>query len=422
MTLFLIALLIFFLALGAPVAIALAAASFLVILFFGEQWYLLVAGESLVAAVDSYAVIAIGLFVFAGKLLEAAGGSDRVFGFTNRLFGRSRRSAALSVILTGLLYPDMGADTITHRNDSAAAAVNILRQAGFDTKWSLSLASITTASRVIAPPSVLIILLSIVLEQSIGRFFMAAIFIVVILNFVILMLSFIPGEDQNASAQAPQSDKLQDVMGTLPWLFAPVFILGSLILGVATPTEAGAIGICYFVLFGFAQRNLTARQVLRATLDTLEVVGGILLILSFSSVFGTLLLLDKTSIIVAEKAASSGLDPLLVLFILSALFMVSSTVLGPIASVMILAPILYPATVKLGMSPIYVGMTIVLSITSGLVIPPFGTVFAALARGTGVPLGQSTKAMAMCIIPLVFVWLLWIFFPGIFLVYLDAIF
>jgi len=385
---YLIGFLICFIMIGAPVAVALAASSFIFV-FLYEVPVDLVASQIMHLFGSEY-WIAIPAFILAGTLQRTAGGSKRVWDFFALHLGRSKSALSLSAMITELLYPDFDGDAITLRNDVATARMKDLQEAGFSAKASLRLIAATSATRLISPPSIGLILVGFFAGTSIYEIFLAAIVISVIVYSAAFLsgLIYIRGRVlENWSKNLRPGG----VAGVLPWLLAPVIILGIFFMGIVTPSEMAIVAVGCFALLGIVQRSLTIKQAVRASVDTLQRAGSIFLIVLFALVYSRLLVLYGVPYMTAS--------PSLALVEMGMISVLCCLIVGPIAAAVIIGSVFFPAIGE-SSNPMAGCVAMILGIAIGSIIPPFGPVFAILVRNTKEQFNKLARGTAAFVLPL----------------------
>jgi tripartite ATP-independent transporter DctM subunit len=202
----------------------------------------------------------------------------------------------------------------------------------------------------------------------------------------------------------------------LAWmpLMTPVIILGGMVFGVFTPTEA-AIAACVWALFlGLVvYRSLSWRQLVRVSMDTIETTAVVLIIVGGASIFGWILATTRVTEAFAESLLALTTNPYAILLLINALLLIVGCFLETIAAITILTPVLLPIAVKVGVDPVQFGLIMVLNLMIGLLTPPVGMVLYVLARVANISFEQCVRACGPFIIPLIMVLALITFIPFI---------
>jgi TRAP-type C4-dicarboxylate transport system permease large subunit len=163
-------------------------------------------------------------------------------------------------------------------------------------------------------------------------------------------------------------------------MMVPIVVLGVVGLGIATPTEAGALAVALALIFGVAQQQLSRQRLLRALLDAVQDTGAIFLVVIFASVLATALALEGGPDVVAQWMTNLGASSAVLAAVVAAFAL--SSVVGPLPTLFVLGPLVAPAMAKLGIEPLRIAMALGTAISLGLLVPPLGPIFASLAAGT----------------------------------------
>jgi tripartite ATP-independent transporter DctM subunit len=197
-------------------------------------------------------------------------------------------------------------------------------------------------------------------------------------------------------------------------LFTPAIIVGGIITGIFTPTEAAIAAVVYSMFLGlFVYRSLNWKKILRVTSDTVDTTASILMIVATSTIFAWILTANQ----VAESFASSLLNftdnKIVVLLIITLIVLVIGCFMETLAAITILVPVLLPVAMAVGVDPVHFGIILIMNLMLGLLTPPVGLVLYVLSRVSGVPFERCVKATAPFLIPLIAVLMLLTFVPEI---------
>jgi tripartite ATP-independent transporter DctM subunit len=200
--------------------------------------------------------------------------------------------------------------------------------------------------------------------------------------------------------------------GTLP-LLAPVILIGGIVSGVFTPTEAAAIAVCYALFMGLIYRTLTWRSLLRVLRDSMLDTAIILFIVGASSIYSWVIARYQVTDILVQWMGSAVGTPLMFLLVINVFLLLVGCFIDATPALFILVPVLMPMVKQFGIDPIHFGVIMVFNLMIGLVTPPVGTVLYTLNRVTGISLERISVAMIPWYIPLVATLVLIVLFPGL---------
>jgi len=267
----------------------------------------------------------------------------------------------------------------------------------------------------IIPPSVVLIIFGIITEQSIGQLFLAGIVPGFIIAF--LFIGIIYGWVKINPKIAPMAERStwKERMRSLPevvWI-ALVFILvvGGIMMGFFTPTEAGAVGTFAVLVLTVVKRDMTFKKYVTSLSDALRTAGMILMLIAGSVILGHFIAVTNIPQNTADWLVALPVNRYLVLILICIIYQIGGSFIDDLAFMVLATPIFYPAVQKLGFNPIWFGIVIGVVVMIGVVIPPVAVCVFVVRNITKVPLGVIYKGVAPFLISLVFVWGLLLIFP-----------
>jgi len=273
------------------------------------------------------------------------------------------------------------------------------------------------------PPSIPAVVYASVAAVSTGALFAAAIIPAFIMTIALVVTVFLwsrrrpdlVGEPYNRSAVR------RAVVRAIPPLGAPVIILGGILGGFFTPTEAAGIGALYMLLLAVSYRTLKLRDIALIFRDTAVITGQIMLIIGASSLLSWILAREQVPQAVAEALVSLTDNPLVFLLIINVLLLLLGMLLEPTSALLIVTPILLPVAVEFGVDPIQLGSIIIFNLMIGLITPPMGGVAFVMSSVTGIPLERVFKGAAFYLPAMLVVLLLITYVPALTLWLPEAI-
>jgi C4-dicarboxylate transporter DctM subunit len=361
-------------ALGMPIFVALlAGASVGLLLFPGPP--LLALQQTIFGGLDAYALLAVPFFVFAGELMAASGIADRLIALVRALFGRVPGSLGIAALGGSTLI-----GTICGSSAAAVAAVGRnmyprLLQGGYGVRRGAGLITSAGAIDIVIPPSIAMILYGAAAEQSIPKLFIAGI-------VPGLLIACLMGLYISASAwlaKLPTEDRFEARAAALAFrraiaaLSMPVFVLAGIYTGAFSPTEAGGFACAYAALLGlFVYRTLTPGSILQAAARAAMTTAQIMIVVAAASVIAWILAVEGVPQALVAGTAEAGLSPLAFLLTVNALLLAIGCFLDPTSAILVLAPLLVPIAVSLGIDPIHFGVVMTVNLAIGMFTPPFG--------------------------------------------------
>jgi tripartite ATP-independent transporter DctM subunit len=412
--LLLVAAVVFLLLFRVPVAFALLLPSLLYI-YFSEGITLGVAIQRMTAGLNSFPLLAVPLFIMTGYVANAAGIADRLFRFLMSLLGQVRGSLGYVNVSSSLIFSWMSGAAIADAAGLGSVLVPAMRKRGYDEGFALGLTGASSMIGPIMPPSIPAIIYAVIAGVSIGALFSASVipaFIIAAALFVYVFLNARKGLDLREPATSGP-ERLRATASALPVLFTPVIILGGILGGVFTPTEAAAAAVLYVLLLSLFYRSLTWKALYSVFLRTAETTGAIMLIVASAGIFGWIIAREQGPQLVANALLAFTDNPLIFLLMVNVCLLLIGMLLEPVSALLITVPILMPVSLQFGIDPLHLGVIMILNLVIGLLTPPVGLVLYVLSSVTGAPFPLVVKGTLPFLVPLGITLLLITFVPAI---------
>lgn len=397
-----------------PVALALLAPS-LVYIVLDPQTSVDVAFQRLTAGVNSFALLAVPLFIMTGIAANASGITDRLFDFAERLLGHVQGSLGYVNVLTSLVFSWMSGAAIADAASIGKVVVPEMRRRGWQEGFTVGITASSSLIGPIMPPSIPAIIYAVTAGVSIGALFVASIIPALILALVLSVMVWLHAR-KHPGLRLPRASGAEMLgaarRAALP-LFTPVIILGGILGGVVTPTEAAGLAVVWILLLAAIYRRLTWRFLWRISSSTAETTGSVLLIVASASLFGWVLTRERVPQSVAELIMGMTTNPILFLMLVNAVLLLVGTMLEPVSAVLIMVPVLLPVAETFGIDPLHFGVFMILNLVIGLVTPPVGLVLYVLSSATDVPFPRVVAGTLPFLVPLLTVLLIITFVPAL---------
>ncbi|GAB4394136.1 MAG: TRAP transporter large permease [Kiloniellaceae bacterium] len=409
----LFALVFLLLVFGVPVAISLAIPSLVFILLSGRAPDLVVI-HRMVNGVDSFPLLAVPFFILAGNLMNTAGITNRIFDFAKACVGWMRGGLGHVNVGASVVFAGMSGAAVADAGGLGTIEIKAMRDAGYDPDFSVGVTAASSTIGPIIPPSLPMVIYGVVASSSIGQLFAAG-FIPGLLMAAALMVMvawYARVRNYPRDARFSWAVLATSFKRAFLSLLTPVIIVGGILGGVFTPTEAAIAASAYALLLGLlVYRTLTVRRLLRVSFDTIETTAVVMFIVAAASIFAWILTSNRVTEQFAALILTVTENPVIILLMMNVILLVVGCFMETIAAITILVPVLLPIVVKLGVDPVHFGVVMVLNLMIGLLTPPVGMVIYVLSRVSGVPFERCVSATAPFLIPLVAVLLLVTFVP-----------
>ncbi|WP_248895779.1 TRAP transporter large permease [Haloplanus halobius] len=401
--------------LGVPVGFAMVIAGIFSWIAFDSVNYAVISNQMLFG-LDSFPLLAIPFYVFLGRLMNSMGMTKRIFRFASALVGQFRGGIAYINIVASMFFAGMSGLATADVAGLGRIEYTAMRDYGYDKSTAIGVTGMSSLIGPIIPPSVPIIIYALLAEESIGSLFLAGVVPGILLGLCLMLFVFILSYFRGFEAGEPFElrEAWESFKGAFLALITPLLIIGGILLGYFTATEAGAIAVVYTVLVGmFVYQEITVRSLLREARDSMIETCALTFLLAAATFYGLVALQLRIPIVLTESILGVSSDPLIVMFLLVGLFLLVGTFMGATAAITILTPILIGLVETVGIDTVHFGIVMVLTLLLGTLTPPFGTILFVLEKVTDAELEEIMKAVVPFYIPMVVVILLIIFFPEI---------
>jgi len=386
-----------FLISGMPVAFALALASFPVFVLTGTMPPT-VAIQKMVTATQSFPLLAVPFFIFAGNLMNSTGITDRLIKFARLLTGwLAGGLGQVSIVLSLMMGGISGSAVADASMEARLLGPGMISKGGYskpDTAAVLAFGSIITAT---IPPSIGLILFGFINEVSIGRLFLAGVIPGVLLTLTLMVTAWIVARRNGYApdlSQPPSFAQLGASFRESLWALAfPVILIVGFRFGFFTATEAGAFLVFYALFVGFfIYRELTLAKLYEAIKGSVTDLGMVMLLIMMAAVLGYAVTIEQGPQQIAALVTSMTEQPILILILVLTLLLVSGMFLEGAANILLVTPIVLPVLVDAGFDPVHMGILLVTLINIGGLTPPVGVIMFTVCGILDVKTGEFSKA------------------------------
>lgn len=382
--------------LGLPIAICLGLVGLIYIFLHGTYSYLIVIPQRMIVAVDDYGLLAIPFFILVGELMNLGGVTKRIIDLLRAVVGHRRGGIAYVNILTsGFLSSIIGSANAVAAITSKAL-VPEMRKDGYSNEYSSSVSATSSILGPMIPPSIVFVIYGIAASTSIGALFLAGIIpgLMIIAVFFAIAYYFARKMQVPTREKAGVKTLFSLFMKALPALLIPFIIIGGIISGKFTATEAGAIGcLLAFILGAFVYRELDIRSLPKILVRTGIVSATVLFIAAASNIFAWIMAMEKIPQMIGQSMLSISDNPLMILFIINIFLLFVGIFLETFPAILITVPVVLPVVEQFGLDPTHFGVIVCLNLIIGLITPPVGLSIYVVAGITKVSVHKLNKAM-----------------------------
>ena len=377
------------LALGVPVVFALLLAPGMGMVADGQTAYFKLLQSTLYNGMDSFPLMAVPFFMLAGEIMSRGGIALRLVEFSKSLIGHIRGGLAHVNILCSMLFAGLSGSAVADTSALGSMLIPAMEKNGYSRRFA---AAVTAASSVIGPiipPSGIMILYAFIMDVSVAALFAAGFVPGVLVGVALMVISHILAKRRNypaANERVSWRGRAVAFRGAFLPLMTPVILLGGILGGVFTPTEASAVAAVYALLVSvFVLRTLSWRDLPEVVFRSTLTAGGVLLLVGASVAFARMLTLSGAAAGVEDAALSVSENPLILFFLFNVMMLMVGMVLDAGPALLIFGPIFGPIFTGLGVDPVHFAAVMCVNATIGLATPPVGLVLfvaAGISRET----------------------------------------
>ncbi len=366
--------------------------------------------------VNNFALLAVPFFILAANIMNKGSVTTRIFDFANSLVGHLRGGLGHVNVLASMIFAGMSGTAVADAAGLGALEIRAMRDQGYPLKFSTGITGASSVIGPIIPPSVAMVVYGWLSDVSVGALFIGGLIPGVLLGVALMImtvvLSFrIPMPRQ---PRPPVSEIVRLSKSAGLSLLTPIIIVGGIWSGIFTPTESGAVASAYALVLGtVVYREVGWRDLLEVFKNTVEFTAVILFIISVAGLYGWLLVRLQIPMTLAEGVVHLTSDPIVLLLILAGFFIIVGCFMSVIESVLIFTPIMVPMIKVLGIDPLFFGVLMVITLSVGVITPPFGNVLFVLVGITGQSFETVVRAHMPFLIPILATIVVLILFPWI---------
>ena len=400
--------------LNAPITYALTMAG---IVFFlqhglsGIQYIVKLAG-----GIDIFTLLAAPLFIFAGNIMNHGGVTDRIFNFADSIVGHIRGGLGHVNVLASTMFAGMSGSAIADAAGLGPIEIKAMTDHGYDKDFSLAVTGASAVIGPIIPPSTIMIVYGVTAEVSISRLFLGGVIPGIMIAAAEMGMVYWYAVRRNY----PKGDRFslkrlwKEFRASFLSLLTVVVILGGILGGIFTATEAGAFAALYALLISvFVYKELTWKQVWEIMCDTAKQSGCILMLVGTASIFGWCLTYEQAPQKVANLLVSLTENKTVILLLFALVYVFLGMIMEATAIIVTTVPIIVPLFKLLGIDLVYFGVLCCIIMSLGTITPPVGTCMFVLCKMTKTPIQQFTKAILPWLGVLLVIIVLLVLFPGL---------
>jgi len=405
--------LLFFFAINTPIAIAIGAGSVVTILLQGDFPLMMIA-QRMFSGTDSFHLMAVPLFMFAGVLMEAGGISRRIIDFANALVGWLPGGLAAVTIVSAMFFAGISGSAAADAAAVGAILIPAMKKSGYDSDFAAAVQASGGSIGVIIPPSIPMIIFGFLTGASIGQLFAAGIIPGILIGLSLILVSTLISLKYGYSATTPFSLKTTwySFKRALLALGAPIIILGGILTGIFTATESAAVAVVYALLVGmFVYRKIAIRDLFPLFRDGAVTAAIVMFIIAMASIFSWIAAIEDIPAQLAGGLLSLTDNPAILLLLINLVLLIAGTFVETTASLILLVPMITAMLPALNIDIIQLGVIVVTNLAIGMLTPPMGICLIVSCSISGDSIGAISKRILPFLAILIVDLLLITFYP-----------
>lgn len=405
---------ILLLVIGVPVAFSICSAA-AVTLFagFGDAKMMIVV-QRMFASCDSFSLIAVPFFIFAGDLLAKGKISKVLVEFCESLLGMIKGGLSVVSVLAGMFFAAISGSGAATTAAVGATLVPELKKRGYHEDSAAALVAAAGTIGVVIPPSVPMVLYAVIAEESVNRLFQAGFLPGFIMGGVLIAIALVQAYRNNypKGKAFSLSNVARTFVRAIPGILMPCIILGGIFSGYFTPSEAAAVAVVYALLVSaFVYRDLTPKNLYQIMLGSAKTSAVIMIIIACSGPFGWALANWKIPETISAAVLSVSQNKYVILLLISVIILIAGVFMETSSAIILLTPVFLPLIRALGISTLHFGVLFVVGIAIGMITPPVAINLFVASGITGLPLTRISKAVLPYLIGLIVVFLFIVYGP-----------
>ncbi len=364
--------------------------------------------------INHFVLMAIPFFILMGDLALASGVTQRLVNLAKAFVGHVAGGLAHVSVLVNIIMAGMSGSDLADAAATGKLLIPGMRRAGYPVSYAASIIGGAATIGPLIPPSIAFIIFAAATETSVGRLFLGGAIPGLLLGVFLMVQAYVVARrnDYPREPRMPYRERVRATAVGLPVLVIPIIVLGSILTGVATPTEAAVLGVIAVVLVGgLFYRELTVKSFAREMLSTIKTIGAVFLIISAAAVFGRVLTLYGAADALATWLTGITDEPLVFLLGVNVVYLLLGSMVDTVPILLVFVPILMPTVEALGIDVVHFGVITVFNLLIGLITPPYGLTMYLLCRISGISLQQFWGHMWPIFLTMVVALLLVTLFP-----------
>ena len=401
---------------GIELGFAMAAVGFCGFMYFnGISAAMNLLGRDIYDVITNYGYTVFPLFILMGQIGFNAGIAVRLYSAANKFVGHIPGGLAMATVIGATGFKAICGSSAATSATFASVAVPEMDRYGYDRRLSTGIVATVGSLGCIIPPSVVLIIFGILTEQSIGQLFLAGMLPGLLIAFLFLFIIYgwakIYPDAAPLSSRSTWKERIKSLPEVVWIILVFLLVVGGMMAGYFTPTEAGAVGTFAIFILSIVTRNMSFKKYVTSLAEATRTAGMILMLIAGSTILGHFIAVTNIPQAVADWIVVLPLNRYVIMIMICMVYELGGSFIDDLAFMILATPIFYPAVLKLGFSPIWFGIVIGVVVMIGVVIPPVAVCVFVVKNITKEPMGRIYRGVAPFLLSLILVWGLMFVFP-----------
>lgn len=408
--------LIFLIMIGLPIAFAMGLTAVIFFIILGETSVLCMLPARMYSSTTGFTLLAIPFFILTGNLMNAGGITQRLFQFAHNLVGHLKGGLGHVVVVSAMIFAGMTGAAVAEAAAIGTVGMEGMTKKGFDRKFCAAIIASASTIGPGIPPSIPLVIYGSITGTSVGRLFLGGFLPGFLMGLVLMVIVYIYARKRNypKEKRATLMELLKSAWGASTAILTPVIIIGGMVSGIFTPTEASVIASVYALLLTmFIYGEVKVKDLPKILRETIESSVRVLFIIAAAGIFGWLLIHQRVPAAVIHGLLSLSGNPWVVLLVINIILLILGCFMEGIAVILLTVPIFMPVVTQLGIDPVHFGLIITLNSMVGLLTPPVGMVLYTMASVGKIPVMELAYELRWHMVALTFVLFLVTYVPVI---------
>ncbi len=406
-----------FVAIGVPISFALGVVSFTGIASLAQIPNTVVFSK-MFNGLNSFTLLAVPLFILAANLMNEGEITEKLINCCNAMVGHLRGGLAYSNVLVSMIFAGISGSSQADTAGVGKIFIPSMEKQGYDKGTSVGVTAASSTLGSIIPPSITMVVYAGIANVSTGALFMSGLIPGILLGLAMMAVIRYYSVKKNfpQCERVPAKEVVRQTLQSLPALMTPIILIGGIVSGLFTPTESAAFACIYALIIGiFFYKTIKIRRLPAILIETMKLSSLSLFALATANALGELLSYYQLNVVVQQFFTNMPGGRLVFLLVVVLFFMFVGTFMDAVPAMILFVPIILPSATALGISPVILGLIIVVTLALGLVTPPYGLCLLIASSISGITIEDAFKGTMPYFLSSLTVLALLVLFPNVWL-------